>query len=67
MLDQAALESGITQKSETVEESTEDPFDIDAMLTEAALNAGIMPDSDEVDALCKKYGVTIESSDEEEV
>lgn len=70
MLDQAAMESGITPEPETeeepVEESTEDLFDIDAMLTEAALNAGITPDSDEVDALCKKYGVTIESSDEEE-
>ena len=69
MLDQAALESGITQKPETeeepVEESTEDLFDIDAMLTEAALSAGITPDSDEVDALCKKYGVTIESSDDD--
>ena len=70
MLDQAALESGITQEPETeeepVEESTEDLFDIDAMLTEAALSAGITPDSDEVDALCKKYGVTIESSDDDE-
>lgn len=69
-LDQAALESGITQEPETeeehVEESTEDLFDIDAMLTEAALSAGITPDSDEVDALCKKYGVTIESSDDED-
>lgn len=68
-LDQAALESGITQEPETeepVEESTEDLFDIDAMLTEAALSAGITPDSDEVDALCKKYGVTIESSDDDE-
>lgn len=70
MLDQAALESGITQEPETeeepVEEFTEDLFDIDAMLTEAALSAGITPDSDEVDALCKKYGVTIESSDDDE-
>lgn len=70
MLDQAALESGITQEPETeeehVEESTEDLFDIDAMLTEAALSAGITPDSDEVDALCKKYGVTIESSDDDD-
>ena len=69
-LDQAAMESAITQEPEAeeepVEESTDDPFDIDAMLTEAALNAGITPDSDEVDALCKKYGVTIESSDDEE-
>lgn len=70
MLDHDALESGIPQEPETteepVEESAEDLFDIDAMLTEAALNAGITPDNDEVDALCKKYGVTIESSDEEE-
>lgn len=69
-LDHAALEAGLAQEPETteepVEESTEDLFDIDAMLTEAALNAGITPDSDEVDALCKKYGVTIESSDDEE-
>lgn len=69
MLNQVALESGIepeTTSEESVQESSEDLFDIDALLTEAALNAGIEPDADEVDALCEKYGVTIEESAETE-
>lgn len=65
---QAALESGIEPEEETPEEPTQesvaDTFDIDALLTEAALNAGIEPDADEVDALCEKYGVTVEESAE---
>ena len=68
MSDQAALESGIEPEEETPEEPTQesvaDTFDIDALLTEAALNAGIEPDADEVDALCEKYGVTVEESAE---
>ena len=54
------------QVTESTEETMEDgtpEFDVDAMLAEAALSAGIEPDEDEVDALLEKYGVKYEAEE----